>query len=236
MIGSTLPSGEKPQGLSPVEYEIELEADFPLEMVLEMQECAVRKTRRMVIGRALGGRLTIKALQDCLKLHLLASYTLVTLLTKGFFEVLFTDEEGAKFARKITAVEWSGLNLSFLRYIPNFDVNVQGANTLLSHTIKVQFPNLHEQFRNTKAFIIMASKIGEVLEIELEDTYIKRPISPMITVETHDISKLTGYIRIPSMAEGATAKVLHYKESYTRASQINAENATDLGILPEPPQ
>jgi hypothetical protein len=106
-------------------------------MVLKMQEGAVRKARRMVIGRALGGRPTIKALQDCLKLHLPASYTSVTLLTRGFFEVLFTDEEGAKFARKITTVEWSGLNLTFSRYIPNFDTSVQGAETLLSHTIKV---------------------------------------------------------------------------------------------------
>jgi hypothetical protein len=78
----------------------------------------------MVIGRTLSGRRTITALQDCLKLHLPASYTLVTLLTRGFFEVLFTDEEGAKSAKKITTVEWSGLNLSFSRYIPNFDASV----------------------------------------------------------------------------------------------------------------
>jgi hypothetical protein len=52
----------------------------------------------------------------------------------------------------------------------------------------------------------MASKIGEVLEIELEDSHIKRPAGPMITVETHDISKLAGYICIPSMAKGAIAK------------------------------
>jgi hypothetical protein len=126
----------------------------------------------MVIGRALGGRPTIKTLQDCFKLHLPASYTSVTLLTRGFFEVLFTDEEGAKFARKITAMEWSGLNLTFFWYIPNFDASVQGAESLPTHTIKVQFPNLHEQLKNTKALIIMASKIGEVLEIELEDSYI----------------------------------------------------------------
>jgi hypothetical protein len=62
----------------------------------------------MVIGRALGNRPTIKVLQDCLKLHLSASYTSVTLLTRGFFEMLFMDEEGAKFVRKITMVEWSG--------------------------------------------------------------------------------------------------------------------------------
>jgi hypothetical protein len=36
----------------------------------------------------------------------------------------------------------------------------------------------------------MASKIGEVLEIKLEDSYIKRLVGPMITMETHDISKL----------------------------------------------
>jgi hypothetical protein len=49
----------------------------------------------------------------------------------------------------------------------------------------------------------MASKIGEVLEIESTDSYIKRPAGPMITIKLKDISKLPGYIRIPSMAEGA---------------------------------
>jgi hypothetical protein len=50
---------------------------------------------------------------------------------------------------------------------------------------------------------IMASKIGEVLEIESADSYIKRPVGPMNIVELKDISKLPGYIRISSMAEGA---------------------------------
>jgi hypothetical protein len=34
----------------------------------------------------------------------------VTLLTRGFFKVLFKDEKKARFARKVTIVEWSGLN------------------------------------------------------------------------------------------------------------------------------
>jgi hypothetical protein len=49
----------------------------------------------------------------------------------------------------------------------------------------------------------MASSIGEVLDIESSDSYIKRPTGPMVTVEVKDISKLAGIIRIPSMAEGA---------------------------------
>jgi hypothetical protein len=204
--GSAPPSSEEPQGPSPIGYELELEAIFLPEMVLEMQEGVVRKARRLVIGRALGGRPTIKALQDCLKLHLPISYTSVTLLTKGFFEMLSTDEEGAKSTKKIIAVEWSGLNLSLSRYIPNFDANVQGVETLLSHTIKVQFSDLHKQFRNKKTLTIMASKIGEVLEMEPNFSYIKRPTGPMIMVETRDIGKLIGYVHIPSTAEGATAK------------------------------
>jgi hypothetical protein len=49
----------------------------------------------------------------------------------------------------------------------------------------------------------MASKIGEVLDIEAVDSYIKRPAGPMITIKLRDISNLPGYIRIPSMVEGA---------------------------------
>ncbi len=60
---------EKPQGPLQVDYELKLEVNFSSKMVLEMQEGVVCKTQRMVIGRVLGGKPTIKALQDCLKLH-----------------------------------------------------------------------------------------------------------------------------------------------------------------------
>jgi hypothetical protein len=79
-----------------------------------------------------------------LKLHLLASFILATLLTKGLFFILFEDEEGATSTRKLATVEWSGLSLSFSRYNPNFDANAQGAETRLTHVIKVQFPNLYK--------------------------------------------------------------------------------------------
>jgi hypothetical protein len=48
----------------------------------------------------------------------------------------------------------------------------------------------------------MASKLGEVLEIEAANSYIKRPAGPMIMIELRDIYKLPRYIRIPSMAKG----------------------------------
>ncbi|CAM6077104.1 unnamed protein product [Sphagnum tenellum] len=51
----------------------------------------------------------------------------------------------------------------------------------------------------------MASKLGEVLDIEATDSYMKRSASPMVTIEVKEITKLMGYIRIPSMAEGASA-------------------------------
>jgi hypothetical protein len=50
----------------------------------------------------------------------------------------------------------------------------------------------------------MASKLGKVLKIETTNSYIKRPSGPMITIEVRDISKLAGYIKIPSMAKGAS--------------------------------
>jgi len=56
-----------------------------------------------------------------------------------------------------------------------------------------------------KALTIMASKLGEVLDIKAADSYMKRLAGPMVTIEVRDIAKLAGYIRIPSMAEGASA-------------------------------
>jgi len=201
--GVASPDGEASQGPSPIDYNLEIEVDFPKELVLMMQENAAKKARRTVIGRTLGGKTTFKTLLDCLKLHLPAPLVSIAFLTRGYFKILFEDEEGVKATRRLTVVDWSGLCLSFSRYIPNFDASSQGVEAQLTHAIKVQFPNLHEQFRNTRALTIMASKIGEVFEIEATDSYIKRPAGPMITIELKDISKLPGYIRIPSMAEGA---------------------------------
>ncbi len=181
---------------------IELEAEFPTEMVIKMQGAAAKKARRTVIGRTLGGRVSFKALHECLKLHLPTSFAFTTLLTRDYFLILFDSKEGAITTKKLTTVDWSRLSLSFSRFSPNFDASAQGAEALLTHIIKVQFPDLHEQFRNAKALTIMANKLGEVLDIEAADSYIKRPAGPMVTVEVHDISKLAGFIRIPSMSEG----------------------------------
>jgi hypothetical protein len=92
---------------------LEIEADFPKELVLTMQENMAMKPRRTVIGRTLGGRATFKTLFDCLKLHLPAPLVSIALLTRGYFEILFEDEVGSKATRRLTAVDWSGFCLSF---------------------------------------------------------------------------------------------------------------------------
>ncbi len=49
-IRKNLPPREETQGPLPVDYSIELKADFPKEMVIEMQVNVARKARRTVIG------------------------------------------------------------------------------------------------------------------------------------------------------------------------------------------
>jgi hypothetical protein len=127
-----------------VDPSIELKAEFPTEMVIEMQGAATKKARRTVIGRTLGGRVSFKALHECLKLHLPTFFTSTMLLTRGYFLILFDSEEGAIATRKLTTVDWSGLSLSFSRFSLDFDASAQGAEVLLTHIIKVQFPDLHE--------------------------------------------------------------------------------------------
>ncbi len=58
------------------------------------------------------------------------------------------------------------MNFFCSKYVLNFDSNTQVAEAMFTHTVKVQFLNLHEQFKNEKVLTIMASKIGDVVEIE----------------------------------------------------------------------
>jgi hypothetical protein len=85
----------------------------------------------------LGGKVTFKALQECLKLHLPAPFSAVTLLTRGYFEILFEDKEGARATRKLPAVDWNGWTLSFSKYSVSFKPNIQGAEAHLTHSVKV---------------------------------------------------------------------------------------------------
>jgi hypothetical protein len=104
-LGSIIPTGVDPQGPSPVDPSLVLEADFPSELVLEMQGVAVKKARRTVIGWTLGGKASFKALHECLKLHLPSSFVSTTLLMRGYFLILFDKEEGAIATRKLTTVD-----------------------------------------------------------------------------------------------------------------------------------
>jgi hypothetical protein len=176
-LGTSSPAGADIQGPSPVDYSLEIEAKFPVKMVIEMRGNAVQKARRTVIGWTLGGRTTFKALYECLKLHLPVPFTSATFLTRGYFLILFENEEGAISTRKLTMVEWSELSLSFSRYTRNFDASAQGAKALLTHTVKVQFPDLHEQFQNVKALTIMASKLGEGKILEGPPTLDTHPLT-----------------------------------------------------------
>ncbi|CAK9859571.1 unnamed protein product [Sphagnum jensenii] len=135
--GKNAPQGAELQGPSPVDHGLEIEAEFPHDMVSEMQNNSAMKARRMVIGKTLGGRPSFKALHECLKLHLLATYVSTTLLTRGHFLIAFENEEGAIATRKLTTVDWSGLSLSFSKFSPDFDSSAQGAEALLTHSIKV---------------------------------------------------------------------------------------------------
>jgi len=97
--GAASPKGEVAQGPSPIDYSMEIVADFPIDLVVVMQESMAKKARRTVIGKTFGGRATFTALFDCLKLHLPTPFNSVSLLTRGYFEVLFENEEGAKATR-----------------------------------------------------------------------------------------------------------------------------------------
>jgi len=109
-----------------------------------------KKARRTVIGRTLGGRATFKMLLDCLKLHLPAPLVSATLLTRGYFEILFEDEEGAKATQHLTAVEWSDLRLSFSRYIPNFDASSQELKLSLPTQSRFNSPTCTSNFATPK--------------------------------------------------------------------------------------
>ncbi len=127
--GAASPEGEAAQGSlpSPIDYNLEVETNFPMDLVLMMKENAAKKAKRTVIGRIQRGRATLKTLLDYLKLHLSIPLVSITLFMKGYFEILFEEEEGAKATKRLTAVEWSGLSLSFSRYARNFDANSQGS-------------------------------------------------------------------------------------------------------------
>jgi hypothetical protein len=62
----------------------------------------------------------------------------------------------------------------FSKWKPYFDVAIHGAKFFLFHMVEDQLPYLDYQFYNTKTLKYLANKIGEVLDNELLNSYIKR--------------------------------------------------------------
>jgi hypothetical protein len=60
--GTIAPTGTDPQGPSPIDYNLEIDAEFPQDMVTEMQGNATKKARKTVIGRTLGGENNIQSI------------------------------------------------------------------------------------------------------------------------------------------------------------------------------
>jgi hypothetical protein len=78
----------------------------------------------------------------------------------------------------------------------------------------------------------MVSKIGEVLEIELMESYVKRPTGPMIMMEIQDINRLAGHIHILSMAESTTPKDTILQKICIQVCLISAGNVVNLVTSP----
>jgi hypothetical protein len=147
---------------------------------------------------------------------------------------MFANEERARTARKTSVVEWGGLQLWFSKYVPNFDSNAQGAEILLSKSIKIQFPNLHDQFKNENVLRINVGKIGEVLDIEEVDSYTKgQPAQwsrwkSKIPPNSQDTYEFHQWRREPPQ------KTLSHKKSYIQVCRTNAGGAENLATSPEP--
>jgi hypothetical protein len=121
------------------------------------------------------------------------------LLTKGFFEVVFLEKESTTRARAMATVQWEGLLMNFFKWRPLFQVGSKKAELSMAYAVKVQFPNLSFHFCNNQDLQSIISYIGEVLHVEAHESYIKRLVNSLVTMEVHDIKRLTESILIPSL-------------------------------------
>jgi len=64
--GNPPSEGEDAQDVSPVDYNLEIEVEFPTEMVIELQKNATLRARKTVMKRTFLSRASFKELQDCL--------------------------------------------------------------------------------------------------------------------------------------------------------------------------
>jgi hypothetical protein len=74
-----------------------------------------------------------------------------------------------------------GMVFCFSKWKAHFDVAFHGTKFFLSHMVEVQLLYLNYQFYNNKIFTYLASKIGEVLDNELFNSYIKRLVIGLFT-------------------------------------------------------
>ncbi len=65
---------------------------------------------------------------------------------------------------------------------------IAGVELIISHTIKNQLLNINDQLCTSKHLAPFVKCIGEIIEVEYIDYYVKQPIGSMITIEVPNIS------------------------------------------------
>jgi hypothetical protein len=99
-----------------VDEDFVLKMDIPNECLELTLTNMVTQTKKMLIQKLMGKILPFKELKDCLELHLHQSFYSIKLLTRGFFEVVFLEEEGTTRVRVMAVVEWEGLSMNFFKW------------------------------------------------------------------------------------------------------------------------
>jgi hypothetical protein len=101
------------QGSSPIDPMWELVHKYTQLRIHASMEAQVNWGRKLIFNMCIGCKLFCKAIHDYMQIHLHVFYKLVTLFTKGFFEISFTEKVGAIATKKLSIVEWNGMTFSF---------------------------------------------------------------------------------------------------------------------------
>ena len=131
----------------------------------------------------------------------------IQLLGRNCYHLEFESEEMVQKLLRIGCVQVRGLWLQFLRWFPDFDIDLLNSADSYRFAFSVMFPSLPKQWRPALKYI--ASMIGPVLDDEEEiDRFNANQMNlPIVRVLGSRDSILPSFIKLPALSENTSGRI-----------------------------
>lgn len=202
---SSLDSESRKEAAQPTRVDNVLTYEFSDEELALFESCRQEAEDKTVIGHLPVKSPGYKILHEWAKSVFHDSFTTIALIGNGFFEVSFATKDGVLHTLTNTFF-YEGKVVSFSTWSADFSSQKEETIDLVRFPVWAHFLGLPIYVRNEQCLRALGKRIGEILSMDLSDSWVGKTAGPRIRLLVSDINALPSTVLILGRVKGTTVE------------------------------